>query len=34
VWSLLSKEERKRFTDLVQTEEVLNILPDFSPWWR
>jgi hypothetical protein len=25
---------RKWFTDLVQNEEVLKILPDFSPWWR
>jgi hypothetical protein len=25
---------RKRFTDLVQTVEVLKILQDFPPWWR
>ena len=34
VWSLLSREERNKFTELVQTEEVLNILPDYTPWWR
>lgn len=33
VWSLLTQEERRQFTDLVQTEQVLNILPDYTPWW-
>jgi hypothetical protein len=30
----LSREERDKFTQLVQTEEVLSILPNFTPWWR
>jgi len=34
VWSLLSKDERKQFDNLVQSGDFSSVLPEYTPWWK
>ena len=34
VWSRLTEEERSKFEQLLESDEIASILPDFHPWWE
>jgi len=33
-WAILTKEERRQFSELLQSGDVSNILPEWNPWWK
>lgn len=34
IWKHLTEEERQEFQNLVNNGEILNLVPDFIPWWE
>ena len=33
-WSVLTPDERKQFSELLQSGDVTSVLPQWSPWWK
>lgn len=33
VWERLTKDERKNFEDMVNSGEIVQLIPNWTPWW-
>ena len=33
VWNLLTEKEKENFESLIESNKILNYLPEFAPWW-
>ena len=34
VWSSLTKEEKRQFQEMVNSGELVGLMPEYTPWWK
>lgn len=34
VWQTLTKEEKRQFQEMVNSGELVGLMPEYEPWWK